>query len=123
MSESVVTLSRFQADVSRSLARRGKRMLDMPDLAEQVAKLEPLEAYLIVKELGVEDAYPILKHATREQLQTLVDLDCWEGWSPDIEEINTWLAAFADEDLKKGTCQGVFEHRSRTASAGCSTKF
>ena len=51
----VVTLSRFQADLSRALSRRGKRLLVAADLQQQVANLEPLEAYFIVKELGVDD--------------------------------------------------------------------
>lgn len=93
----VVRLSPFRADLQRALSRRGKKLLEAADLAEQVAALPPLEAYLIVKELGVADATPILKHCTPEHLRTLVDLDCWRDERPDSVEIDAWLAPFAAE--------------------------
>jgi hypothetical protein len=90
-----VHLSRFRADVSRALARRGKNLLADDRIADRVAELEPLEAYFIVKELGVDDALPILRHASQEQIQTFVDLDCWRGDTPDPIEVDAWLAPFA----------------------------
>jgi hypothetical protein len=93
----VVNLSRFRADVSRALARRGKTLLEAHNLPEQVAALPPLEAYLIVKELGIDEATPLLQHMTREQVQTCVDLDCWEGDDFSAVECDAWLAAFAQE--------------------------
>lgn len=95
MTERVVSLSRFQADLSQSLAKRGKHLLESDQLAKEMASLEPLEAYFIIKELGVDDAGPLLRHATREQLQTFVDLDCWNDDHPDDVEIDAWLAPFA----------------------------
>ncbi len=59
--------------------------------------LEPLEAYFIVKEVGLESALPILKAATPEQLQAFVDLDCWVNSTPDAIELDGWLSAFASE--------------------------
>src|SRR5437867_3755631 len=97
---SVVTLSRFRAELSRALSRRGKRMLEAADLSDQVQALEPLEAYFIVKELGVGDAAPILLHATFEQLKTFIDLDCWSGDRPNLQEIDAWLAVFAAEGFE-----------------------
>ncbi|HET6345646.1 MAG TPA: DUF6178 family protein, partial [Myxococcota bacterium] len=93
----VVNLSRFRADVSRALTRRGKNLLEAHNLPEQVAALPPLEAYLIVKELGVDEATPLLQHMTREQVQTCVDLDCWDGDDFSAVECDAWLAAFAQE--------------------------
>ncbi|MBI5508723.1 MAG: hypothetical protein HY903_08210 [Deltaproteobacteria bacterium] len=89
--------SAFHADANRALARRGKDLLVAKDLPDLVAALEPLEAYFIVKELGVGDALPILKHATDEQLQTLIDLDCWRDDRPDLLELDAWLSSFAAE--------------------------
>jgi len=92
-----VQLSRFRADVSQALARRGKALLLADDLRARVEALEPLEAYFIVKELGVDDALPILRHATHDQIRTFVDFDCWNGDVPDPVEIDAWLAPFASE--------------------------
>jgi len=87
--------SLFGKDVVRALARRGKALLAADDLAEQVRALEPLEAYFVVKEIGVGDAAPILKLASAEQLQTFVDLDCWSDDRPDLAELDAWLSTFA----------------------------
>lgn len=95
MSEDVVNLSRFRADLSRALARHGKRLLESDDLAEQVPQLAPLEAYFAVKELGVDEAVPILRHCSREQWQIFIDLDCWRDERPDPLELDAWLAPFA----------------------------
>jgi hypothetical protein len=97
MEDPTVKLSRFRADLSRSLARRGRTLLEAADLPAQVAALDPLEAYFIVKELGVEAALPILRHASPEQLQTFIDLDCWDGDRPDPVEIDAWLTPFASD--------------------------
>jgi hypothetical protein len=96
MSEiNVITLTRFRADLARSLSRRADKLIESPNLREQVQALEPLEAYFIVKEVGLDSALPILRAATAEQLQAFVDLDCWSGDSPDPVEIDAWLSAFA----------------------------
>jgi hypothetical protein len=93
--QNVVPLSRFRADLSRALSRRGQEMLEATDLAARMEALEPLEAYLIVKELGVGDSVPLLQHATAEQLQAFVDLDCWEANEPSLVDLDAWLAPFA----------------------------
>ncbi len=96
MSEiNVITLTRFRADLARSLSRRADKLIEAPDLREQVQALEPLEAYFIVKEVGLESALPILRAATADQLQAFVDLDCWRGDQPDAVELDAWLSAFA----------------------------
>jgi hypothetical protein len=93
----VITLTRFRADLARSLSRRADKLIEAPNLREQVQALEPLEAYFIVKEVGLESALPILKAATPEQLQAFVDLDCWVNDAPDAAELDSWLAAFASD--------------------------
>jgi hypothetical protein len=94
---SVVHLSRFQADVSRALARRAERLLESRDVAAEVQKLQPLEAYLVIKEVGVHDAGDLLKYTTPEQLQAFVDLDCWSGDELSVDDIDAWLAPFQSD--------------------------
>ena len=45
----IVELTPFRADLIGSLSRRGERILVATDLADEVAALEPLEAYYIVR--------------------------------------------------------------------------
>ena len=94
---SLITLSRFRADISRALGRQGKKLLDSATLPAQVAALAPLEAFYMIKELGVENAVPILLHTTEEQLQTCIDLDCWHADTFSPTELDAWLAPFASE--------------------------
>ena len=98
--QSLLGSSLFEKDVTRALSRRGKAMLEAADLAAQVPKLEPLEAYFLVKEIGITDAMPILKLATAEQLQAFIDLDCWSEDRPDPVELDAWLSSFAGEGLE-----------------------
>ena len=74
--DTIIELTPFRADLARSLTRRGERLLAATDLAEEVAALEPLEAYYIVRELGLDQALPILRELSHEQLQACLDLDC-----------------------------------------------
>ena len=89
----IIELTPFRANLTRALARRAERLLAAVDLAEEVANLEPLEAYYIVREIGLDQALPILLHLSPEQLETCIDLDCWNrydfaseawtnGWPP-----------------------------------------
>ena len=91
----ITSTSILERDIERALAKRGKALLDAPDLARQVSELEPLEAYFMVKELGLESAVLILLAASEEQLKTFVDLDCWQNDELSIEDLDAWLAPFA----------------------------
>ena len=62
---------------------RGKDQLDLLILssqAEQVVRLLPEEdIYFLVKEIGEEDALPVLAIISEKQLQYLFDMDWWRG--------------------------------------------
>ncbi len=91
----IIELTPFRADLTRALARRGERLLDAVDLAEEVANLEPLEAYYIVREIGLEQALPILVQLSPEQLETCVDLDCWNRYDFASDSLDEWLSAYS----------------------------
>ena len=91
----LTSTSILERDIERALAKRGKALLEAPDLARQVLELEPLEAYFMVKELGLESAVLILLAASEEQLKTFVDLDCWQNDELSVEDLDAWLAPFA----------------------------
>lgn len=88
------TPSPFQHDIHLALQRRGQRLVEAADVAEQTALLSPLEYYLIVKEIGVDDATVLLHHATPEQKQICCDLDCWEQDEFCATELDAWLAPY-----------------------------
>ncbi|MEO1172840.1 MAG: DUF6178 family protein, partial [Myxococcota bacterium] len=94
MSDSVITLSRFRTELGKSLARRGKKLLEAENLPERVAELTPLEGYFVVKELGSDTALPILSHFNEEQFQTLIDIDGWHGAEPQLEDVDAWLGVY-----------------------------
>lgn len=91
----IIELTSFRADLTRSLSLRGKRILAATDLADKVAALEPLEAYYIVREVGLEQALPILVQLSNEQLEACVDLDCWNRYDFAVDSLDEWLTAFA----------------------------
>ncbi|MBB5349265.1 hypothetical protein JWG42_12570 [Desulfoprunum benzoelyticum] len=91
----IVELTPFRADLIRSLSRRGERILAAADLADEVAALEPLEAYYIVREIGLDQAVPILLELNQQQLEACIDLDCWNRYDFAVDNLDEWLTAFA----------------------------
>ena len=100
----IIELTPFRADLARALARRGERLLATIDLADEVTALEPLEAYYIIREIGLDQALPILLQLSQKQLEACVDLDCWNRHDFTADSLSEWLKAFAlagREDLAK----------------------
>ena len=97
MPNKITELTRFRADLTRALTRRGARLLEAVDQAGEVGALEPLEAYLIARELGLDHARPLLLHLTEDQLQACVDLSSWHHYEFQTTALGEWLAPFADE--------------------------
>ncbi len=96
--KNIIELTPFRADLTRALTRRGERILASNDLAHEVAALEPLEAYYIVREIGLDQALPILIELNPEQLEACVDLDCWNRYDFAPDSLDEWLTTFALED-------------------------
>lgn len=94
----IIELTPFRADLTRALTRRGERILAATDLADEVAALEPLQAYYIVREIGLDQALPILLHLSPEQLEACIDLDCWHRYDFAVDSLDEWLTAFALAD-------------------------
>ena len=91
----IIELTPFRADLTRALARRGERLLASNDLADEGAALEPLEAYYIVREIGLDQALPVLLELSPEQLEACVDLDCWNRYDFAVDSLDQWLTAFS----------------------------
>ena len=95
----VVTLSTFRSNLSRSLRRRGENLLSSVDSKEEIAALEPVEAFLIFKEMGPGNSQALLRQASQEQIQAFLDLDCWRKNKPSVNDIDLWLASYAQQDV------------------------
>lgn len=93
-SADVIALSRLRADVGRSLAQRGHALLEASDLEEQVIAMPAMSLYYTIKELGVDEAAPLLLAASDEQRQAFVDLDCWDADTFEADELDAWLAPY-----------------------------
>lgn len=91
----IIELTPFRADLTRALARRGERLLASAELADEVEALQPLEAYYIIREIGLEQALPILLALSPEQLEACVDLDCWSRYDFAVDSLDEWLTAFS----------------------------
>lgn len=84
-------------------ARRAVRRTDPGALLAEpraVANLSDLEAAWAVKQLGVEDAVPLLAHLNPEQTQTLLDLEVWSSGSIAPADVLSWLAGFREAGLE-----------------------
>lgn len=93
----IIELTPFRANLTRALALRGERLLASTDLATEVAALEPLEAYFVVKEIGLDQSLPILLQLSPEQLMGCVDLDCWRRYDFAADSLDEWLTALAHD--------------------------
>ncbi len=93
--KNIIELTPFRADLTRALVRRAERLLAATDLADEVAALEPLEAYYIIREIGLDQALSVILHLSPEQLGACVDLDCWHRYDFALESFAEWLTAFS----------------------------
>jgi hypothetical protein len=95
MSDRNLPLQIVQPDQQQELSRRAESLLVSTDLAHDVAQLESLEAYYIVRAIGLDRALPVLRHLSSRQLETCIDLDCWSRYDFTPDRLDEWLAAFS----------------------------
>src|SRR5688500_10998005 len=74
----VIALLPWDLTVRRARTRKQAReILDRKDADQAIRALSELEAYYLVKELGLEDSVPVLAMLEPHQIRALVDLDVW----------------------------------------------
>jgi hypothetical protein len=91
----IIELTPFRANLTRALARRGEWLLAAKDLAAEVANLEPLEAYYIIRDIGLDQALPVLLQLNHEQLEACIDLDCWNRNDFAADSLDQWMTVYA----------------------------
>lgn len=80
------------AEVARA---SGMKKLDwifsLPSVDGFVKSLAPQELYRWMRDIGKEDAYPLLEFAEPEQLQALIDIDAWTRRELSVPRLLEWL--------------------------------
>lgn len=66
-------------------------ILEHPEPAKIVELLPVQEAYLMLHEIGAEDALTLLELATPEQVQGFIDIDCWDKDRLNQAKARTWM--------------------------------
>src|SRR5262245_5792209 len=78
------------------------RILETPELARVVQRLEPPALHRLVQSCGLEDCGPIVALATTEQLVRVFDDDLWRADTPGREEqldgdrFSLWLEVLSE---------------------------
>ncbi|PLX94704.1 MAG: hypothetical protein C0621_05045 [Desulfuromonas sp.] len=85
-------------EIVRSASGRKKYdlLLETADTAALVSRLPVQELYLLVKELGREDAVELLPLLDAEQFTSFLDLEAWQGDRLDGAAMFDWIAALAE---------------------------
>lgn len=83
--------------VSRAMlaTATGRRKLDVifnsSDPKAFVRRLPAEDLYFALKEVGLTDTTEVIGLASPQQFRSFVDLDAWEGYSPDPSRVLLWL--------------------------------
>lgn len=73
-------------------SRNLSKLLFKAELPEKVIRSIPAQTlYLAIRRNGLPDSVDVINIATREQLQIMLDLDCWKKDSFDEERFWEWL--------------------------------
>ncbi len=101
MSDGVLSLRPWDRLV-RSARRRAEvaALLERPEAPKAIAALPDLDAYVLAKSLGVEDAGALLGLMHPSQLQTLFDFEGWQKQALSPADLLVWLDACREADLE-----------------------
>ena len=77
------------------------RILDDPQPAALVHSFPEQDFYLLVNEIGPEDALPLLSLATHKQWEHLVDLGVWQKDRIELNSVTRWMNLLLEADPKR----------------------
>lgn len=77
------------------------RILDMEEAERVVQTLPHADLYWLIKRIGEDDALPLLKLASNEQWQFLLDLETWDRDRLDMEQASQWLGRLFQADAER----------------------
>lgn len=77
------------------------RILDDPRAVELIHSFQEQDFYLLVREIGPEDALPLLSLASNRQWEHIVDLEAWEKDRLDMKSVTRWLRMLLEADPRR----------------------
>lgn len=80
-----------------------EHILDSPRPATLVQSFPQEDFYLLVHDIGPEDALPVIALASEEQWEYILDMDIWTKDRIDIPSTGKWLGLLAKADFQRST--------------------
>jgi hypothetical protein len=85
-------------------------ILESPTPARVVQSLAEEDFFWIVREVGPEDALPLVALASNEQWQYLLDLELWKKDRLDIDAVHQWFSLLLKADPERFLIWGLREN-------------
>ena len=76
-------------------------ILEQKDAVQLIQSLHSTDLYWIIKKIGEEDSVPILRMATEQQWQFILDMEIWRRDRIDIKRTSYWLKKFLEADAER----------------------
>lgn len=80
----------------KTARERAEIILADKDGKELAGALQPMDLYLLIKEMGKEDAMQLIEFSTPEQFRFCLDMELWEKWSFSGKTAVEWLASLME---------------------------
>ncbi len=102
MLERVRALQKKRSEILALAPERAiERILSDPQPAALVHSFPESDLYLLVQEIGPEDALPLLALASDKQWDHIVDLESWAKDRIEVNGVTRWLALLMEADPKR----------------------
>ncbi len=75
---------------------RVDELLSQPNARLAVRELPEQELYFAIRELGLQDALELLRLCSPEQTRALIDIDCWQRDTLDVERLKEWFRVITE---------------------------
>ncbi|MBN1944125.1 MAG: hypothetical protein JW797_00560 [Bradymonadales bacterium] len=82
----------------RTASQRIDQLMEHEESRRLVALIDPPALFCLVKEVGIHQASDLVQRTTPDQLQTFLDLDCWNTDQLAWEPLMDWLAIVLEGD-------------------------
>ena len=77
------------------------RITEDPRAVELVHSFPEQDFYLLVQDIGPEDALPLLSLASNRQWEHIVDLEAWQKDRLDIKSVTRWMSLLMEADPQR----------------------
>jgi hypothetical protein len=77
-----------------------ENILSNNNALNEVKKLTPLEALILVNETGLEQSSELLSLLSTSQVQSIFDIEAWKSYSLNPQKLGQWLIALQDANSK-----------------------